>query len=97
MKNAICVGSFSAPLFENASNIQQTTEACCNFVFLTNLRKVKNYRTYQTGHTFVESCDYSFNLHVIRKGDLGTNNYNEIPYAIAMEGMRKFTNLLQTV
>ena len=75
---------FSAPLFENASNVQQTTESCCNYVFLTNLRKVKNYRTYPSGHTFVESCDYAFNLHVIRKGDLGTNNYNEIPgYAIA--------------
>lgn len=76
--------NFSAPLFENASNIQQTSESCCTYVFLTNIKRVKNFRTYPTGMTDVDSCDYSFNLHVIRKGDLGTNNYNEIRgYAVA--------------
>lgn len=73
---------FSAPLFENATNIQQNEEACCTYVFLTELKTRKNFKKYdgygQTGYSFIESCDYSFTVHFVRQGDLGTNNYNEI-------------------
>jgi hypothetical protein len=75
---------FGAPLFENASNIAQTEEDCCTYVFLTNIKKKRNFKRYPIGTVYVDSCDYSFNVHIIRKGDLGTNNYNEIKgYAIA--------------
>ncbi|HSH68032.1 MAG TPA: hypothetical protein VLB84_20025 [Bacteroidia bacterium] len=70
---------FSAPLFENVTNIQQTEEDCCTYVFLTKLvrNRVPQFSA-NTGFLNRKFCDYSFTLHVVRKGDLGTNNYNEI-------------------
>ena len=70
---------FGAPLFEETTNIQQTDEACCTYVFLTKVARQRgNEYAQSTGLLSKKWCDYSFNLHVLRKGDLGTNNYNEI-------------------
>lgn len=75
---------FSAPLFENATNITQTEEDCCTYVFLTNIKRKRNFKKYQTGFTYPDSCDWTFTIHFVKKGDLGTNNYNEIkPHPIS--------------
>lgn len=70
---------FSAPLFEDASNIFQNREACCTYVLLTDLTEntVPRYNT-QTGFKTAQHTDYSFTVDFVIKGDLGTNNYNEI-------------------
>lgn len=70
---------FSATLWEDASNILQTTESCCTFVLLTSWREtiVPSFSS-DTGYIINEYTDYSFTLDIVEKGDLGTNNYDEI-------------------
>lgn len=70
---------FSAPLIESQTNIQQTDEACCTYVFLTEIETNEVPRfSANTGFVNGKNCDTTFTLHVVRKGDLGTNNYSEI-------------------
>ena len=46
---------------------------------LTRVARQRGATYHQTTNLLTSTyCDYSFNLHVVRKGDLGTNNYNEI-------------------
>lgn len=70
---------FGAPLFENATNIQQLDETCCTYVFITKISKQKgaSYNS-QTNLLTSTYTDYSFTLHLVKQGYLGTNNYNEI-------------------
>lgn len=70
---------FSAPLFEDASNIFQTREACCTYVLLTGWKE-RSTPTYDriSSLKLNQSTDVIFTIDIVQKGDLGTNNYNEI-------------------
>lgn len=70
---------FSAPLVTSQINIVQQEETCCVNVFLTDIRfrEVKNRNT-TTGLMIGKSCVWTFSLYVLKKENLGVNNYNEI-------------------
>ena len=73
--------TFGAPLTEDALNKQQTPDGvdpCCVHVFISDLviSSVRAFAT--TGYQSARYDNHSFNLYVLKKGDLGTNNYNEI-------------------
>lgn len=69
---------FAAPLVSSQINIVQE-ETCCVNVFLTDIRfrEVKN-RNATTGLITGKSCVWTFSLYVLKKENLGVNNYNEI-------------------
>lgn len=70
---------FGAPLKDSQLNIEQTDEACCTYVFLTEIETVETPKfSPNTGFLNGKNCDTTFTLYVVRKGDLGTNNYSEI-------------------
>lgn len=70
---------FGAPLEEAEANKQQTERGCCVNVFLTDLKKdvVRGYSS-QTGFQNSRADNYSFTLYVLKRDELGKNNYNEI-------------------
>lgn len=69
---------FSAPLVTSQINIVQEEECCVN-VFLTDIRfrEIKN-RNSVTGLITSKTCVWNFSLYVLKKENLGVNNYNEI-------------------
>lgn len=69
---------FSAPLVTSQINIVQE-EKCCVNVFLTDIRfrEIKN-RNSVTGLITSKTCVWNFSLYVLKKENLGVNNYNEI-------------------
>lgn len=70
--------TFSAPLVNSQINIVQEEECCVN-VFLTDIRfrEIKN-RNSVTGLITSKTCVWNFSLYVLKKENLGVNNYNEI-------------------
>lgn len=74
--------TFSAPLVNSQINIVQSEtneEDCCVHVFLTDVRfrEVKQ-RNSVTGLTIGKTCVWTFSLWVLKRENLGVNNYNEI-------------------
>lgn len=69
---------FSATLWEDASNIFQTNEDCCTIVLFTGWREIINPIFATNNFPIKEYTDYIFTLDIVERGDLGTNNYNEI-------------------
>lgn len=69
---------FAAPLVASQINIVQEEECCVN-VFLTDIRfrEIKN-RNSVTGLITSKTCVWNFSLYVLKKENLGVNNYNEI-------------------
>lgn len=70
---------FSAPLYRSDLNKIQRKEECCTYVFLTDYSvELRNEYNQSTGLIPRRYNDHAFNLYLLRQGDLGTNNYNEI-------------------
>ena len=77
---------FSAPLVASQINIvqeepdeEEENEDCCVHVFLTDIK----FREVVTRHpvtnqTTKKTCVWTFSLWVLKKENLGVNNYNEI-------------------
>jgi hypothetical protein len=73
--------SFSAPLKESAINITQPLpdEKCCVKVFLTDLTTSQNNEYNNTTNYITrKTCDYTFNLFVLKDSTIGRNNYDEM-------------------
>jgi hypothetical protein len=59
--------------------VQQEDEDCCVHVFLTDIKfREAKQRNAVTGLTIGKTCVWTFSLWVLKKENLGVNNYNEI-------------------
>ena len=97
-EDQLCGGcwTFNAPLTDAAVNTSQspTDKECCYHVFLTNYRET-NQNQYSTVTYFQngQATTFNFDLNIVKQGDIGQNNYNEMPEYPISEG--KWESLLQ--
>lgn len=74
--------SFGAPLIESAVSVQQLKDCCVQVLLLRDKGNAFSMSTTYdntTGLITAKSCIKSFQLLVVIPGELGVNNFNEIP------------------
>lgn len=70
---------FDAPLTDASVNYSQNDLRCCTYLYLTDIEQsyVPKYSE-STGLKTNEQENITFSLYVVRRGDLSTNNYQEM-------------------